>query len=250
MKYKAIFLDVDGTIVPNYSQDVPSVRVSDAIAKARRKGIHVGLVTGRPLNYLHNILDHLQLEGPSVITNGSQIIDSVTKKTIWQQTLSQKDLKECLQIVDRFAKRVIVNDDGHDKYTSEYNTFEKPLMIYVESLPADEAESLISALTHIPTISAGKVLGMKDHQLDVGVSHVAATKQHGILEAAELLGISTEEIVGIGDGYNDFPLMMAAGFKVAMGNAIEDLKAIADYVAPTVDEDGVAHVIEKFILQD
>lgn len=249
MKYKALFMDVDGTLVPNYSQDVPSARVTQAIAKARTKGLHVGLVTGRPLEYLHAVLDHLKLEGPSVITNGSQIIDSITKKTIWQQTLSQEDLKECLKIIDQFAKRVIVNDDGVDKDIHKFDTFENPIMIYVESLPADEAEALIAALTHIPTISAGKVLGMKDHQLDVGVSHVAATKQHGILEAAQMLGISTEEIIGIGDGYNDFPLMMASGLKVAMGNAIEDLKAIADYVAPTVDEDGVAAVIEKFILQ-
>ncbi|HXS15232.1 MAG TPA: HAD hydrolase family protein, partial [Candidatus Saccharimonadales bacterium] len=60
--------------------------------------------------------------------------------------------------------------------------------------------------------------------------------------------ISTEEIIGIGDGHNDFPLLMACGLKVAMGNAVDDLKAIADYIAPSVDEDGVADVIEKFIL--
>lgn len=250
MKYKALFLDVDGTIIPNYSTNPPSKRVTDAIAKARQNGIHVGLVTGRPLEYLHTVLDHLQLEGPSVITNGSQIIDSVTKQTLWQQTISQEDLKACLTIIARFAKRVVVNDDGVDKDIHVFNSFEKPLAIYVESLPYDEGEELVGALTHIPTISAGKVLGMKDHQLDVGVSHVSATKQHGILEAAEILGITTEEIIGVGDGYNDFPLMMASGLKVAMGNAIEDLKAIADYIAPRVDEDGVADVIEKFILQD
>ena len=62
------------------------------------------------------------------------------------------------------------------------------------------------------------------------------------------LGINTHEIIGVGDGYNDFPLLMACGLKVAMGNAVEDLKAIADYIAPSVEEDGVADVIDKFIL--
>jgi hydroxymethylpyrimidine pyrophosphatase-like HAD family hydrolase len=55
-------------------------------------------------------------------------------------------------------------------------------------------------------------------------------------------------MIGVGDGYNDFPLLEACGLKVAMGNALEDLKGIADYIAPSVDEDGVANVIEKFIL--
>jgi len=69
-----------------------------------------------------------------------------------------------------------------------------------------------------------------------------------IFKVAKILGIDTHEIIGIGDGYNDFPLLMACGLKVAMGNAVEDLKAIADYIAPTVSQDGVADVINKFVL--
>ena len=65
---------------------------------------------------------------------------------------------------------------------------------------------------------------------------------------ATFVRIEQYEIIGVGDGYNDFPLLMACGLKVAMGNATEDLKEIADYIAPTVDEDGVADVIEKFVL--
>lgn len=56
--------------------------------------------------------------------------------------------------------------------------------------------------------------------------------------------------MAVGDGYNDYPLLMAAGFKVAMGNAVPEVKAIADYIAPSVDEDGAADVIEKFILNN
>ena len=67
-------------------------------------------------------------------------------------------------------------------------------------------------------------------------------------ELGKILNIRTHEIIGIGDGPNDFPLLMASGLKVAMGNAIPDLKAIADYVTATVEEDGVAQVIEKFVL--
>ena len=251
MKYKAVFVDVDGTLIPNYTDLVPSPRVSEAIAKARKKGVHVGLVTGRPMKYLENIFAHLRLEGPSVIVNGTQVIDSVTKEILWQQALSFEDLSSSLAITKQFASRIIINDEGIDiPYTTQTNIklYKNPLLVYIESLPGNEADDLVASLTHMPTITATKTIGFKSGQSDVIISHVNATKQHGLLTASEILGISTREIIGIGDGYNDFPLMMAAGFKVAMGNAIEDLKDIADYIAPTVDADGVADVIEKFVL--
>ena len=82
----------------------------------------------------------------------------------------------------------------------------------------------------------------------IEVSNADATKLHGIVEVAELFGIQTHEMIGVGNGYNDFPLLMACGLKIAMGNAVPELKAIADFIAPSVEDDGVATVIEKFIL--
>jgi hydroxymethylpyrimidine pyrophosphatase-like HAD family hydrolase len=55
-------------------------------------------------------------------------------------------------------------------------------------------------------------------------------------------------MIGVGDGHNDLPLFEACGFRVAMGNADEELKKLADYIAPSVEDDGIVDVIEKFIL--
>lgn len=77
-----------------------------------------------------------------------------------------------------------------------------------------------------------------------------ATKKHAVLEVARHLNIKTEEIIGVRDGHNDLSLLMACGLKIAMGNAVREIKSIADYIAPSVEEDGVAHVIEKFILKN
>ena len=250
MQYKALFIDVDGTLVPNASKDVPTPQVTNAIARAREKGLHVGVVTGRPIQYLHNIFDHLSLEGPSIIVDGAQVVDSQTRKVIWEQTMSLEDVEKVRKIIFQFAKRVTINANGVDTHLVEDEVYEKPLGMYIDSLKEPLADALISALSHIPTIKVGKMTSWTTGQLDVWVSHVYATKQHGMLKAAEILGISTKEIIGIGDSYNDFPLMMASGLKVAMGNAIPDLKAIADYIAPSVEEDGVAHVIGKFILSE
>ena len=64
------------------------------------------------------------------------------------------------------------------------------------------------------------------------------------------MGIETHEIISIGDSYNDFPLLMASGLRVAMGNAFSDLKEIAHYIAPSVQQDGVADVIQKFVCEE
>ena len=78
-------------------------------------------------------------------------------------------------------------------------------------------------------------------------SHIDKAVSLGIL--AERLGISREEIAACGDGFNDRTMIRYAGLGVAMGNAQEPVKQAANYIAPTNDEDGVAHTVYKFMLQ-
>ena len=80
------------------------------------------------------------------------------------------------------------------------------------------------------------------------VTNILGTKQQAIEHAIKILHVHPEEIVAVGDGENDIPMILAAGMGVAMGNAAEGLKSVADYIAPSVEDDGLAHVIEKFFL--
>jgi hydroxymethylpyrimidine pyrophosphatase-like HAD family hydrolase len=83
------------------------------------------------------------------------------------------------------------------------------------------------------------------------ITHSQATKQHGVFEFSKVAGVPLQNIAGVGDDENDFPLLMACGYKVAMGNAVASLKDIAGYVAPPVEEDGAVQVIEKILeMQD
>jgi hydroxymethylpyrimidine pyrophosphatase-like HAD family hydrolase len=74
-----------------------------------------------------------------------------------------------------------------------------------------------------------------------------ATKYLAVHRLAKLLEIRPQQIVGVGDGYNDYPLLTACGYKVAMSNAHKELKAIADYIAPSYKEDGIAVLINKLL---
>ena len=110
------------------------------------------------------------------------------------------------------------------------------------------AEQIIEKFSHVSDISVRKSPSYHKDLVWVMITSPIATKLHSVLEITKLLGVTPEETIGVGDGYNDYPLLMACGLKIAMGNAVQELKAIADFIAPSVDEDGVATVIDKFIL--
>jgi hydroxymethylpyrimidine pyrophosphatase-like HAD family hydrolase len=84
--------------------------------------------------------------------------------------------------------------------------------------------------------------------IDVHITHAQATKQHSIQVLIESLGLDSSEVIGIGDSANDLPIFKATGHRIAMGNAEAILKGQADEIAPHVDDDGLAQIIEKYFL--
>lgn len=250
-KFKALIIDVDGTLIPNASDGVPSEKVKKAIALAS-KYLHIGIATSRPLAELQHIVDILYLSGPSIVDGGAQIIDFPSRNILIQYPLKIDDYSKVCNILVKYpTQRFVVNDNGIDVPFSKILTPKNPLNIFT-LINSDGKEKIVDELSKISTIVVHEILLWKteafEGRVGLEITDASATKQHAILEVAKALGISTHEIIGIGDGYNDFPLLMACGFKVAMGNAVDDLKAIADYIAPTVEEDGVADVINRFVL--
>lgn len=247
-KYKMLMLDLDGTTVPNHAEGLPSQKVLDAIAKAS-KLIHVGVATSRPLAYAADLITHLNLSSPCVLDGGAQIYDPVTKKIVWEQTVEQKDVEYVWNFLKTNKYQFLYSDGSYEKQFLQEELPPKVLDFLVLLLSPSQADDLVKKLSHIPTLALHKVTSWVKGKLGVKISHATATKLHGIITVAEMFDIQREEIIGVGDSYNDFPLLMASGLKVAMDNAIPDLKAIADYIAPSINEDGVVDVIEKFVLQ-
>ena len=83
---------------------------------------------------------------------------------------------------------------------------------------------------------------------NIEINAAGVNKGKGLLELGEILGISREEIMAFGDGDNDIAMLREVGFGVAMQNADEEVKAVADYVTGSNDEDGVAKAIARFVL--
>jgi hydroxymethylpyrimidine pyrophosphatase-like HAD family hydrolase len=102
----------------------------------------------------------------------------------------------------------------------------------------------------IPDIHVTKsVSGTGEKSQSVHVTNINATKQVAVGKLLEILKLKKEQVIGIGDSYNDFPLLLSCGLKVAMENAMPEIKEIADYIASSYEEEGVVKVLEKFILK-
>jgi HAD superfamily hydrolase (TIGR01484 family) len=247
MQYKALICDVDGTLIPNKENAILSEKVKQAIAKASQN-VYVGIATARPLFLLPYIVKELQLSGPSVINAGAEIIDLSTKKVLIEHLLEKEDLVFLLQRLEYFGLAIRLDDGQQDMVFDKTKAYEHIMKIFSIAVSEEIADKLICETKNLAKVASHKVPSWNDGKFDIFFTNSQATKQHGVLEVAKLLGISTTEIIGIGDGHNDFLFLMACGFKVAMGNAVDDLKAIADYIAPSAEEDGVADVIHKFLL--
>lgn len=247
MRYKALILDVDGTVVPFGLGNMPSKQVEEAIFKAKDK-IHICLATGRILENTQYLLDIFELSGPCILDQGAQIYDPIQKRMLREITLDTQIAWEIYQCLRSFSIPVTSYDGSKDSEATDERIRGKVVGIWSENYPVHLEQEVLRALKKFSNIAVHRIGGTRKECVSVEINHSTATKQHGIQEVANLLRISTHEMIGVGDGYNDYPLLSACGLKIAMGNAVPELKAIADFIAPTVEEDGVATVIEKFIL--
>lgn len=249
-KYKALMLDLDGTTIPNKVNGMPSERVKEAILQASKK-VYVGCVTARPRVWAKEILATLEFTAPCILGGGAQVYDPKTKKIVWDTRIPLDIATEICVILKEKKIPFLYPNRTVSLKTSFRMDFPKngPLEIAIPDLTQAHIEIITGALEPFKSIAIHKIIGPEGKGFWLQITHAEATKQLGILKVAEILNIETHAFIGVGDSYNDFPLLMACGLKVAMGNAAPELKAIADYIAPTVDEDGVVDVIEKFILK-
>ncbi len=249
IKYKAIISDCDGTLIQNGRNGFPSSRVKASITSAQAH-VHVGVATSRNLSLITPIANELNLRGPSVVHGGALIYDFSTSTSYYQYPLPHESLKKIYEITATLGYALVV-DTNEKHFTMDRNTSLSRSIFgaYTINLTENDATALKTTVESTVDIEVFLLPAWNPGKFDVGFSAKKATKQHGVNHVAEILGITPSEIIGVGDGQNDLPLLMGCGLKIAMGNAVPELKSIADYIAPSVEDDGIVDIIEKFILQ-
>ena len=255
-KYQALFSDVDGTIIPYDYSALPSAKVSKSINNVQDL-VFICLVSGRSFTSMKHILDKIKMsKGYAITNNGANVIDISSGKVLYDKPILKKDLITIINTLHEEQIPFYLKENHNDMgllrgyYTSKIPPISAYMIFTNDDMGLKRIDSVIKKLSIISTISIHKSQHKFPNKYGINITNNEATKLHGISIVKKMLNLSTENIIGIGDGYNDFPLLLACGLKVAMGNAVPELKEIADYIAPSVEEDGVSDVIERFILNE
>lgn len=252
---KAVFFDVDGTLVSHKSKSVPE-SAKEAVEELRKKGIKVFLSTGRHIHELKDLpTNGMKFDG-YVILNGQIGLDE-NQNMIFSNAFAKEDVERLLDI---FHKEdypfVLVNKDGH--YMNFVNEFVEAAMesVSTEVPPIKKygGEELYQAtvfcLPEEDEIFA-KILpkGCKLARWGMHGSDIIAAKGGkavGMKFFSDLLGILPKEIMAFGDAQNDLDMIEYAGIGIAMGNAEECVKEIADYVTTSVDDHGIVNALREY----
>jgi len=247
--YKLLLLDVDGTLVESRQDALPSQKVIDAIARAKDK-VAIGIVTGRPYAHTKPVIDALNLSGIGVFNGGAEIVNLESGEILYRQALAPQLAQEILRLVLPYGYQVLkaVSND-EQPIANPLEITESIDKLLIVDVPTSETPQMIAALDAIEGIAAHPVSAWSDEDVFcISIVHEHASKRYGAERIIKLLGFTKDEALAVGDGHNDLPLLEAVGLGIAMGNAPDEVKQLADYTTTTITEDGVAAVIEKFIL--
>lgn len=269
MAIKLIAIDMDGTLLNPQHQISP--RVKQAIQAARDKGVAIVLATGRPFVGVQRYLMELDLleEGQYCITNNGALVQKTTNgESVAEVALTFDDYL----YFEKLARELGVHFQAltksllftANKDISEYTIHEASLtgiplryrtvdemdrsLTFPKVMMIDPPEVLDAAIARLPQEARDNYTILKSSPYYLEILNKKVNKGAGVKALADTLGLTADEVMTLGDQENDIAMIEFAGTGVAMGNAIDSVKAIAQYVTKTNMEDGVAHAIEKFVL--
>ncbi len=268
MKYKVLALDLDGTLTN--SAKVVSPYTREVLDRAQDAGVTLLLVSGRPTPGVQWVADMIELHkhnGYLLAYNGSEIIESATGKKIFDFHVDPEPIPYVYNVAREFGVQMAMFHDGMvwcDDPETEWIHIEREL----NHMPFHKTENLLEEFlwTTPKCMISGpaEVLERLEQVLDAAIGdrfsvfrsepYFLEVMPEGINKAKGIelllghLGRTREELIACGDGFNDVHMVEYAGLGVAMANACEPVKAVADFVTKSNDEDGVAYVVERFML--
>ncbi len=257
-RIKALFFDIDGTLVSMVTHIIPPSAIA-ALEEAHLKGIKIFISTGRPVSLINNLgpIEHLILG--YITTNGART--HIGDKTLALRPIGMEDIRTVLDLAKKmdYASLVVTRDEAviynYKPYVEEiFDTIlnihdlkrdapvepliEAGILQFTPFIDKEQEDELIRQLKNANTT--------RWYPLFVDVISADANKAHGMMDIAREFGLGADECMAFGDGGNDIEIIREAGIGIAMGNARDHVKAAADYVTDDCDEDGVYNALKHF----
>ena len=272
MNIRLIAMDLDGTSLQRDHCSF-SPRLLETLAEVHQKGVRIVPVTGRQFGLLPPVLQQpLPWLDYAVLCNGGQIRSIRDNRLLHNLEMDGQALAQLLDLADKYHLAIEFSKDSvlyltqtshdlqlpwpnltfhRDAILAHYSRIlpslrplcgpgvEKVNLICIQPEVAEQVEQELKSIGVSAVWASGS---------SMEITHPDATKGNGLAQLCRLLGISTAEVMAIGDSGNDIPMLKLAGLGVAMGNAPDFVKAAADLCALPYDEDGAAYAIEQHIL--
>jgi Cof subfamily protein (haloacid dehalogenase superfamily) len=265
--YKAVFLDMDGTLLKSdHSVSEETVQTIQLLAK---KDVPVILVSARPLNAVLPTFRRIGLPetDPIITLNGSYIVEN--DQPIFQATVDLETTARVTEEVRPYKATIAyyVQREWFSEVKDAWTDHEQKIMDVpvevgpISSLIKDWGVRKIAPNKMMVMSEPGNIAGIQKHlrsiyngRLNIYPSKATylevmdsrGSKSNAVKFVSERLGLVPSEVIAMGDNYNDVEMIQFAGVGVAMGNAPDDIKAVADYVTDTNNNDGVRKAMEKF----
>ena len=262
-RYSVVVLDIDGTIT---GRDLGiSPRLMQAVAGARDAGAIVSLATGRMMRSARRFSALLGADGPAISYQGALTFDPASGEVLRHERLDAPTARTAIQALEAQGAHVNVYIDDEvyvaasDPWADGYATRMQVELRTVPDLAAIAAQSPTLVLgvdeergaghlaDHMSGLLDGTALVTHSLRHFCEVGSVRAGKEQALAHLSGLLGIPPEAFVAFGDGRGDVGMLRWAGLGVAMGSGHSAARAAADFVAPTLAEDGVAQVLEAML---
>ena len=267
--YNMLVLDIDGTLVG--SDKTISEKTREAIIKAQQRGKIVAIASGRSIAGIRKTASNISLEqygGYVIAYNGTTVVNCKTGECIYNQMVPKELVKPVYEAAKRVNAGIVIYNDNTKEMISG-NGLNEYIKIDAEAcnVTINEVSDFVKAVNF--PFNKFLLSGKPEHMAEV---EKIMAKEFGdrlnvfrsdpfyvellpryvdkgvaVEKLVKHLDIQREKVICIGDSYNDLPMLRFAGMGVAMGNAQQEVKEMADYVTASNDEDGIVNVIDKFM---
>lgn len=274
MDYKMICIDMDGTLLNSKKKLSQGNKV--ALKKAYESGVHIIICTGRNSRSALHFSNEIGVKSAVIANNGALVLDEDEEVLIFKEALEKEQCEKLIEVAKKFKAvpnfhslgkiylnskfRKLLNDlffnrNVQEKYKikSVYlkkdvewsSLFKSGKEVFGKCIFVEKNSKLKQIENELKKDERFEITYSGKNCLEINSKGVSKGRAVKIL--AEHHGIKQEEIICIGDNGNDISMIKYAGLGVAMKNGTEAVKAVADYITDTNDNDGVAKVVEKFI---